>query len=276
MGSASGYTLTNQMLGNGDRIYRAIFDRVAQSRPVFLIHTGDLVADGTSSKDWREFDRLNAIFRKNRISFSPVLGNHDCGSQDHTLALSHYFQHFPNLKRQRWYSFTCVNSGFIMLDSNFKCMTPEEITAQDQWLDRTVSDYQHNPQISFILAVTHWPPYTNCVNKEPNKEIQTRFLPVLTKSPKFRFFFSGHCHTYERFRINGANYVVSGGGGAPIYELLPIAKWRYEDEYDSSGTRPRGFNFCLITVYKECMKLQSLHFDSKQFSWTKGDEFIDR
>jgi hypothetical protein len=31
--------------------------------------------------------------------------------------------------------------------------------------------------------------------------------------------FSGHSHAYERYAYNGIQYIVTGGGGAPLYDL---------------------------------------------------------
>ncbi len=43
-------------------------------------------------------------------------------------------------------------------------------------------------------------------------------------SPLFERFgvdvvFSSHYHNYERNEVNGVTYVVTGGGGAPLYQM---------------------------------------------------------
>ena len=46
-----------------------------------------------------------------------------------------------------------------------------------------------------------------------------------TLSPLFEQYgvdvvFNGHRHNYERNKVNGVTYVVTGGGGAPLYPML--------------------------------------------------------
>ena len=38
------------------------------------------------------------------------------------------------------------------------------------------------------------------------------------------FVFSGHDHLYQRGEVDGLKYVVSGGGGAPLYSVRCGAK----------------------------------------------------
>ena len=45
------------------------------------------------------------------------------------------------------------------------------------------------------------------------------YLQPLFEGNGVQLVFAGHDHTYERTIINGITYVVSGGGGAPLYGL---------------------------------------------------------
>ncbi len=98
-------------------------------------------------------------------------------------------------------------------------------------------------------------------------------MPLFEAASKVKFVFGGHVHSYERFRMNGINYIVTGGGGAPVEKLPPAAKSRFKDEYDTTGTKPRGTHFCLVTVGQDYIELKTLNLDPKKLSWTVGDDF---
>jgi acid phosphatase type 7 len=46
------------------------------------------------------------------------------------------------------------------------------------------------------------------------------FTPLFEKY-KVSVVFAGHMHNYQRRIDNGITYIVTGGGGAPLYDLQP-------------------------------------------------------
>jgi acid phosphatase type 7 len=160
-----------------------------------------------------------------------------------------------------------------MLDSNFSKLSQEQMARQNQWLKETLSKYQDDGAISFVVVFLHHPPYTNSKTHKPDKLAQDNFVRLLEASSKVKFVFSGHVHSYERFRVNGINYIVTGGGGAPLETLLPAERSRYKDEYDTTGTKPRGTHFCLVTVGKDYIELKTLNLDPAKLTWSVGDDY---
>jgi 3',5'-cyclic AMP phosphodiesterase CpdA len=251
---------------------KLIVHKIVESHPAFVVNTGDLVKRGAGSKDWQEFEKFNQVFNEKRILYCPVLGNHEYRGNE-LKALADYFECFPALNNQLWYTLAYDNAGFIMLDSNFDKLSGKEITGQDNWLRETLAKYQDDSKISFVFVFFHQPPYTNAKHYKPDKEVQENFVPLLEQFSKVKFVFSGHVHSYERFKIHGINYVVTGGGGAPLVALLPPGKSRYKDEYDTTRTKPRGTHFCLVTVGKDSIELKTLNLDPDRLTWSQGDDY---
>jgi 3',5'-cyclic AMP phosphodiesterase CpdA len=259
------YTIVN-------RTRELIIDKIAESNPTFVVNTGDLVKKSAENKDWQEFEKLNQVLEDRKIPYYPVLGNHEYRGRE-TEAIADYFDHFPALNKQLWYTLTYANSGLIMLDSNFDKLSKEEIVRQNQWLGDTLRKYQDDRNISFVFVFFHHPPFTNSMHHKPDKQAQNNFVPLLDKFSKVKFVFNGHVHSYERFRINGINYVVTGGGGAPLVALRPAGQSRYKDEYDTTGEKPRGTHFCLVTAGKDYIELKTLHLDPAKLTWSEGDGY---
>lgn len=249
-----------------------VIDKMAASDPAFVVNTGDLVKEGADRKQWREFELQNKVFKDRNILYCPVLGNHEY-SEKETNALAGYFECFPALNNQPWYTLTYANSGLIMLDTNFSKQSKEQVERQKKWFEETLSKYQADSAIAFVFVFLHHPPYTNSRKHEPDRRVQEDFVPLLKACPKVKFVFGGHVHSYERFKINGLNYVVTGGGGAPLETLLPAGQSRYRDVYDTTGTKPRGVHFCLVTVDRDSIELKTLNLDHVKLTWSVGDDY---
>jgi len=253
-----------------DNTRPVIVDKIAACDPAFVVSTGDIVKQGDKYMDWREFEKMNQVFKDKNILYYPVPGNHEYKGKT-AEALARYFEVFPALNNQLWYTLTHAKCGLIMLDSNFSKLSKEQLARQSQWLKETLSKYQNDGGISWVMVFFHHPPYTNSRYHKPNKRVQESFVPLLETCSKVKFVFSGHVHTYERFRINGINYVVTGGGGSPLVPLRSAERSRYKDAYDMTGTKPRGTHFCLVTVGKDYIALKTLNLDPAQLTWSVGD-----
>jgi len=226
---------------------RRVAYRVAQLRPDLVINAGDLVDRGGSASAWTTFDEENAWLRRQGVPYYPVLGNHDFMGGTIAEALDNFFSRFPYLNRRRYYDLRVGPVAFIMLDSNFDKLANVEIRGQLRWLQQTLDQCERDPSVRLVVIVAHHPPFTNSSSIPPSIRVTHFILPLLSGTAKCRLFFSGHVHSYERFRVGGVNYIVTGGGGAPLdtveESVFP------KDLYPGGPVRP--FHYCLLTIYPD-------------------------
>jgi hypothetical protein len=228
------------------KIRQDILGEIVKRNPAFVINLGDMVLKGGSEDCWLEFDSLHSEIREKAIPLFPVLGNHELNGSIEA-GLWHYFMRFPHLNHQRWYSFTWKTIGFIILDSNFSALSPEQRESQIRWYTAELKRFEDDVQVEHVIVCTHEPPFTNRVKTSLGREPIKLFADPFVAFEKTRFFFSGHVHSYERFRIGSKHFIVSGGGGAPRGKLVvDPAKRRYEDQF--SGEEVRPFHICLVEV----------------------------
>ena len=245
-----------------DRERKLIIDEITKREPAFVVHLGDLTTRGSSTKHWQQFDDFHKGFRKKKIPYFPVLGNHEFYG-NHKKALQNYLERFPHLDKRRWYSFTWKNVGLILVDSNFSSLTKEKVEEQSKWYLSELERFNKDDGVDSIIVCCHEPPFTNSRVVSPNEKVKVYFADPFVKSRKTCLFFSGHGHSYERFQMDGKFFIVSGGGGGPRHKVfIDPRKRRYQDLF--SGPELRFFHFCEIENLKEALAFQVRGLDSDE------------
>ncbi len=245
-----------------DRERRLIIDEICRHEPAFVVHLGDLIAYGSSKRDWDDFDELNRELRRKDIPYFPILGNHEYYGRKET-ALQYYFDRFPYLEQRRWYSFHWKNVGLLMVDSNFSKLTSGEVEEQSQWYLDELGRFEEIENVSFVIVCCHHPPFTNSKVVRPNEKVKTRFVDPFLRHSKTRLFFSGHTHSYERFEFEGKFFIVSGGGGGPRHKLFTApGSRRFEDIF--TGPKIRFFHFIELETNHEGLTSRTFELQSER------------
>lgn len=243
---------------------RAVFARLAQERPAFVVNTGDLVARGSSEGDWETFDEETSALRAAGIAYLPVLGNHDLWA-DRDEALANWFVRFPFLDGRRWYEVRHAGVAVLLLDSNEYALSAEQVTAQDAWLAERLAAADADASVRCVLLACHHPPITNSIVHGSSAWVREHFVAPLAGHAKVKAFFAGHSHSYEHFREGGIDYVVSGGGGAPLMDVGgPTGE--HPDLYDG----PRGHHFCRLTPRDDRIDIEMVRLDDAG-GWSVAD-----
>jgi 3',5'-cyclic AMP phosphodiesterase CpdA len=110
-----------------------------------------------------------------------------------------------------WYSFDVADLHLVMLDSN-----AYDQPAQLEWLARDLAAARKNGA-RWIFAAVHDGAYSRG-SHGGNKIAAQSYAPLLARHG-VAVLFSGHDHIYQRGEVRGLRYVVSGGGGAPLYPI---------------------------------------------------------
>ncbi|MBZ5673168.1 MAG: metallophosphoesterase [Acidobacteriia bacterium] len=192
-------------------VHRAVIAGMLKyAQPDFVMHTGDLVADGADSSQWPIFfDVERELLRK--TAFFSSLGNHERNARNY----------FDFTDAQPHYSFNWGNAHFSVMDSNIEDVAPtraeQEVFWQEQlrWLESDLRDAQ-NADFRFVIA--HHPPETAVKRRQGENPRMTELEPMFEKYHLSAGFF-GHDHNYQHYLKNGVHYFTTGGGGAPLYDV---------------------------------------------------------
>jgi len=249
---------------NNRRETAKLLREIARRRPSVLIPLGDLVSSGVEAKHWKTFDELFEPLCASCTRCYPVLGNHDYYGA-HRGGLANFFNRFPHLGYRRWYSFSHGRLGFLMIDSNFSRMSPEERTAQVRWFHQELGRFQSSAATHYIVVCCHHPPYTNSLSCPPSRTLQKHYVKPFLRASKTVLFFSGHIHAYERFHRQGKFFIVSGGGGGSRGRVETREdKRRYTDCF--AGSSLRFLHFCEMNVRSDVLDIRVVKLtDSGKF-----------
>jgi len=185
--------------------HAAVVAGIIASAPAFVVHTGDLVGSGAYNEWGTEFF-TPAHDLMIDTPMLPALGNHENNSP-------WYYDFFSLPGNEQWYAFTYGCARYIALDTNadFSPGSP-----QYTWLQAELQSTEYTDAI-WHFVFFHHPPYTAAGHSD-DPAVKAYLVPLFEQRG-VDMVFSGHSHAYERYFHNGIYYIVTGGGGAPLYSL---------------------------------------------------------
>lgn len=188
------------------QVHASVLAQIDKFKPDFIVQTGDQVADGNSLPQWNEFWQI-AGKTFSQTAYYPSLGNHERHGAP-------YFQYFGPAQD---YSFDYGDAHFVALDSN---RPDAQHASQDAWLRK---DLQAHQSAKWRIVFFHHPVYT-CVDIPDRRaeaaERARRLEPIFLEG-HVQLVINGHDHDYQRHLAKGITYLVTGGGGAPLYDVTP-------------------------------------------------------
>jgi predicted phosphodiesterase len=189
--------------------HRQVCAAIVGSEPDLVFHTGDLVGSGGNYDLWQSefFDPARELLRN--VPVIPVPGNHDYGGG---VPWFFYFFHQP-LDRGR-FALTYGNARFLGLDTNVDYSAD---SPQYNWLVQELQSAECRTA-AWRIVILHDPPFTSTTGHADNPTVQSQLVPLFEQYGVDAVF-AGHSHAYERYLQNGIHYIVTGGGGAPLYDL---------------------------------------------------------
>lgn len=230
----------------GHGVHARIAEALVREAPDFVLVTGDLVARGSDEADWqRFFDVAGALLA--RVPYYPVAGNHDLGqSGDERRRMNEIFDLWPGPPDRprwgHWYSFDVGDVHLVMLDSN-----AYEHEQQLSWLRADLAAARRRG-VRAIFAATHDGPYSRGIHRG-NRYAAEHVAPLLAEHG-VTMLFSGHDHLYQRGEVDGLRYIVSGGGGAPLYPVRCGVPGRPRCEVDDGMEKvERAHHYVMVVVY---------------------------
>jgi predicted phosphodiesterase len=239
--------------GTGSAAQYAVADQLVALDPQFVLHTGDVIypdgqADGYDPFFFKPYQAL-----ARRAPVFPTLGNHDYHTQRGQPYLDVF--HLPHnnpANTERYYSFDWGNAHFTALDFNTG-PDPDQMAWLKEDLAATDKPWKF---VFYHQAIYSSGPH----GYESWVEAKRQLLAPIFEQNHVDVVFNGHDHDYERTRpINGVLYIVSGGGGGPLYPVVPKS---------FSADAESTYHTVFVTVDGCTLTLQAIKPDGTVFDST--------
>jgi acid phosphatase type 7 len=193
-------------------VHQKVVDQVLKNGvPDFVLQTGDMVENGFDSSLWPDFFKIERDLLRQTVFF-PALGNHERDCRN-------FFDFFQ--LTNSYYSFNWGNAHFMVFNSDLSNSAPTEMERTAFWAEQTKwmeADLAANQNAEFRFVVAHHPPFTAVARRQNENPHVTALAPMFEKYRVTAALF-GHDHNYQHYLKNGVHYIVSGGGGAPLYDV---------------------------------------------------------
>jgi hypothetical protein len=199
--------------------HAALARGLASTPSDFLVNTGDVVADGGNLQDWQSFFQVEAGLLRDRAIFLSI-GNHELYDDQAGANFARYFGFREGAgSTDRPYG-TMRWSGVRLFFLNG--MHDWQSGDERQWLERELGRADSEPGLVWRVVVVHHGPWSSGPHG-PNTKLLAAHVPELFARHKVDLVLSGHDHIYERGAWEGVKYLISGGGGAPLYTIAQRA-----------------------------------------------------
>jgi hypothetical protein len=181
----------------------------------FIVNTGDMVQDGASTANWQTFFDIEKPLLAGRALLSAI-GNHELYDDASGTNFARYFGFVDDGGVEHPYGTVRFGSArFFFLNAMDDWATGPERA----WLESELARADTEPGLVWRFAVVHQGPWSAGPHG-PNAKLLEAGVPQLLAAHKVDLLLAGHDHLYERGDGGGLKYIVSGGGGAPLYRDL--------------------------------------------------------
>lgn len=208
--------------------FNTLLTKMVSLAPRIAMTTGDRIERGKCYEDWKPdyFDPVTAKRLLPNTCVFPAAGNHEddirgngnCAANTQLMWYDKYFTWPGKVEGTHWYAYTYGCVRYVVLDTT---VAYESGTAQYNWLVTELKSTAFT-SAKWQIVLMHYAPYT-CTNLDTDADRQKlhKYLDPLFTQYGVDMVISGHRHSYERSLVNGIPYIVSAGGNAPLYHILP-------------------------------------------------------
>nr|MDO8112218.1 fibronectin type III domain-containing protein [Candidatus Sigynarchaeota archaeon] len=248
--------------------------------PAFMLNVGDIANDWDDIPSWDvHFSIIKPLAQS--VPYFVATGNHEWNSGLSDAAnpntLIHEFPSTgPNQINETNYAFQYSNAYIIVLGYTHEG-TSRDVRA---WLEGQLAYANASASIDWIFLCWHVPPFTGTPSRGDNNNIKNNTADLLHKYGA-DVAFLGHDHNYQHINIthssnytNGVTYLITGGGGASLYDVANKT-W---DGTDDTGIYGEKY-FGEVIVAKSTYEFVKIDVDGLQATFTAyeiGGAVIDQ
>ena len=232
--------------GGHDTHRRLVEQMLAEGLDLVAV-TGDMVMRGSDDGDWQKFFAVTRELLAT-VRYMPAIGNHDLGwsqTDPDVFALPAGPAGRPD--HVYWYSLDLADVHLTFLDSN-----SYERREQELWLEADLAAARARG-VRSIIVLTHDGPYSRGLHRG-NQLARDRYVPILAKH-HVDLVIAGHDHLYQRGEAGGIRYIVSGGGGAVLYQ--PTCGVGRKPKCDEDGMQKLlvEHHYIVLSIDKESLEM---------------------
>jgi hypothetical protein len=195
----------------GHEAHRTVIEALVREAPPLVINTGDLTDVGSEESNWQRYFDITAPLGA-IAPVIPALGNHDAARRGAGALTTWQLFDMPRPSPPFFTSLDLGGVHFVVLDTN------DGGDAQREWLAEDLARARRH-RARAVFAFCHEPPWSHGLHGDSNRLIRD-YAPLLAAG-HVDVLFCGHDHLYERGVGKTPKgklvYVVTGGGGAPLY-----------------------------------------------------------
>ncbi len=232
---------------------RTIFRQIAKENPSFLFLLGDLVFAGDQENYWKKFDHLISPVRQKQIPTYSIFGNHEYFGIPGNL-FEYFFSRFPHLEGNTFFELGFGNVRILALNSNYNGLTTAEEQEQILWYRDRLDALEKDSSVASVIVAVHHPPYSNSNVAGDDADVQLDFVNPFVLAKKTKLFVCGHSHSYEHFKIDGKDFINSGGAG-PRHTLKPSIPTK-QDLYQSKDGEARPHHYLKVYPLPDGIRLE--------------------
>lgn len=198
---------------SGDNIYKKIAGQALNSKPLFIVNTGDIIPNPGNREQWKNFWKIS---KDVNVPYFLTPGNHDINSAQSEKVWRDEVD-LPGL--ETYYSFEVGPDLFVVLNTCDPSNDRKIAGKQLIWLKRILTRGNYRNKFVFLhhplflwQDATH---YQKSLDKYPASRDE---LHRLFSKNAVNAVFVGHEHIYrDQGKLDGVHYFVTGGAGAPKY-----------------------------------------------------------
>lgn len=235
---------------SGDSIYRDIVSAITSSLSYTsaMFHVGDMIETPGNQGQWNNFMNMTAPIAR-MMPWYAVVGNHDVGSSP---SQNMYQSVMDNPSKKLYYSFNLNESHFIILDTEIPGQEGGIVGEQLAWLKQ---DLQMSASAPYTFVFTHRPVFPQGHYKGHDLANAPELHQLFINSGVDAVF-SGHEHQYYTYLKDGMPYIVTGGGGSPLYDDGIGEKYHHFLLVELLP--PNTFNVHVLDVHGKIIKTETL------------------
>ncbi len=210
-------------------VHQKIVNKIIDENPLFVVNTGDLVGNGNNMEDWEHFFRITDRLIRNTPYYT-VLGNHEQDSDN-------YYNFFTMPGKDSYYFFTVGDALFVVLDMEgpkyeapeymdeaardtfWEKISIEYFKEEKKWLDNLLT---LNADAGYIFVFFHPTYFSIKSSRVVEAKIRRAFWGDIFERHGVTAVLNGHDHYYHHAVRGGTHYIVTAGGGAPLYDTDAI------------------------------------------------------